>query len=123
MERPTVLLALDGDQNSYVEALKLAGFEVLTDETGVTKRLASGQALDLAVLDCDLAAAGHLYAQLHGATPVPTLLIFQDEPPAYATGSKTHATRDEYALKPVPAEALVCRLEALLVPYNRDAPE
>ena len=122
MERPTVLLALDGDREPYAEALKLAGFDVLTDESGVTKRLASAQPLDLAVLDCDLAAAGDLYAQLHGATPVPTLLIFQDEPPAYATGSNSHVMRDEYALKPVPAEALVYRLQALLIRYNRAVP-
>jgi len=122
MERPTVLLALEGDSRPYAEVLHLAGFEVITEESAVTERLAKGLGLDLAVLDCDLASAGDLYAQLHGVTPVPTLLIFATEPPAYATGSNSHATRDEYALKPVNADALVYRLQALLIRYNRALP-
>ncbi len=122
MERPTVLLALEGDNRPFVEALHLAGFDVLTDETAITARLADGLPFDLAVLDCDAAPAADLYAALHGVTPVPTLLIFGTEPPSYATGSNSHATRDEYALKPVPAEALVYRLQALLIRYNRALP-
>jgi pilus assembly protein CpaE len=123
MERPTVLLALVGDDGPYIRALHLAGFDVLTDATGITERLANGLALDLAVLDCDVGTAADLYALLHGVTPVPpTLLLFGQEPPAYATGSSSHAKRDEYALKPVPAEALVYRLQALLIRYNRALP-
>jgi pilus assembly protein CpaE len=77
--------------------------------------------VDLAVLDCDVYDAATLYAELHGVTPVPTILVFADEPPAWATGSHTQATRDEYALKPLSADALVYRLQALQIRYNRGA--
>src|ERR1700693_3638352 len=113
MERPTVLLALEGDNRPFVEALHLAGFDVLTDETAITERLADGLPLDLAVLDCDVASAADLDAALNGVPPAPPLLIFGTEPPSYATESNSRATRDEYALKPVPAEAVVYRLQAL----------
>ena len=122
MERPTVLLAMLGNPRPYVDALQNAGFDTLTDEGAVTDRLASGHSVDLAVLDCDLATAGEIYAELHGVTPVPTILVFADEPPLYATGNGSHATRDEYALKPLPADALVYRLEAMLIRYNRAVP-
>jgi pilus assembly protein CpaE len=122
MERPTVLLALQGNPSPYVDALHVAGFDILTDPSMVIERLANGGGVDLAVLDCDLAIAADLYAELHGVTPVPTILVFADEPPAYATGAHSHATRDEYALKPLPADALVYRLQALLIRYNRALP-
>lgn len=122
MERPTVLLALLGNPRPYVDALQNAGFDTLTDGFALADHLANGKALDLAVLDCDLATAPEVYAELHGVSPVPTILVFSDEPPAYAVGSTSHATRDEYALKPLPADALVYRLEALLIRYNRSVP-
>ncbi len=122
MERPTILLVLEGDSSTYLEALHLAGFDALTDEAALTERLANGRPPDLAVLDCDVASAGDLYAQLHGVTPVPTLLIFAEEPPAFATSSNSHATRDEYALKPVFPDALVYRLQALLIRYKLALP-
>ncbi len=118
MERPTVLLALD-NPNAYVEALQVAGFDVVTDAWVGTQRLADGEGIDLAVLDCDLMGAGQLYDELHGVSPVPMILVFTDEPPAFATGNQSHATRDEYALKPLPADALVFRLQALQIRYNR----
>ena len=120
-ESPTVLLALDGDDRPYVTALGLAGFDVLTMES-IAERLAEGLPPDLAVVDCDMATAPELYSDLHGVIPVPTLLIFQDEPPAYATNGSSHAVRDEFALKPLSAEALVYRLQALLIRYNRAVP-
>ncbi len=120
MERPTVLLALQGYTSPYIDALHVAGFEVLTDPSVVTDRLTTGVSVDLAVLDCDLPLVSELYAELHAGTPVPTILVFADEPPAWATGSNTQATRDEYALKPLPADALVYRLQALQIRYNRN---
>jgi len=122
MERPSVLLALQGNPRPYIEALEAAGFDTLLDESVVAERLANGVGVDLAVLDCDLPNASEVYADLHGLTPVPTILVFADEPPAYATGTNSHATRDEYALKPMPADSLVYRLEALLIRYNRALP-
>lgn len=89
----------------------------------IAERLASGLPPDLAVVDCDLTIAQDLYGDLHGLIPVPTLLIFQDEPPEYATRvGSSHAVRDEYALKPLSAEALVYRLQALLIRYHRALP-
>lgn len=119
MERPSVLLALQGNPHAYVDALQVAGFDVVTDAWIGTQRLADGQGIDLAVLDCDLLGASELYDELHGVSPVPTILVFADEPPAFATGNQSHATRDEYALKPLPADALVFRLQALQIRYNR----
>ena len=116
MERPTVLLAMQGYTTPYVDALHAAGFDVLTDPLAL---LAAGAGVDLAVLDCDTFDASTVYAELHGETPVPTILIFANEPPVWAIGSNTQATRDEYALKPLPADALVYRLQALQIRYNR----
>ena len=118
MERPTVLLAMQGYTTPYVDALHVAGFDVLTDPVALPERLA-GPGVDLAVLDCDIFDASTVYAELHGTTPVPTILIFANEPPAWAIGSNTQATRDEYALKPLSADALVYRLQALQIRYNR----
>ena len=122
MERPTVLLALLGNPRPYVDALQTAGFDTLTDNETAAEHLASGKNIDLAVLDCDLVNADEIYAELHGVAPVPTILVFSDVPPTYAMGGSSHATRDEYALKPLPADSLVYRLEALLIRYNRAVP-
>jgi pilus assembly protein CpaE len=121
LERPTVLLAMQGYTTPYVDALRVAGFEVLTDSLDVAGLIATGPGVDLAVLDCDVPDASTVYAELHGMTPVPTILIFEYEPPAWAIGSNTQATRDEYALKPLPADALVYRLQALQIRYSRGA--
>lgn len=121
MERPTVLLAMQGYTTPYVDALHVAGFDVLTDPLALAEMLVSGPGVDLAVLDCDIFDASTVYAELHGVTPVPTILIFAEEPPLWAIGSNTQATRDEYALKPLPADALVYRLQALQIRYNRGA--
>ena len=122
MERPTVLLAMQGYTTPYVDALRVAGFEVLTDTLDLAALIATGPGVDLAVLDCEIPDASTVYAELHGMAPVPTILIFEYEPPVWAIGSNTQATRDEYALKPLPADALVYRLQALQIRYNRGAP-
>ena len=116
MERPTVLLAVDGEASSYIAALERAGFaprlvSAADDEAPV----------DLAVLDCD-GAAGEvttLYAALHGGHPTPTLLLIgpSTELPAGVGGSG-----DELALKPLAPEALVYRLQALLIRTGRALP-
>jgi len=121
LERPTVLLAMQGYTTPYVDALHVAGFEVLTDSSALADLLATGPGVDLAVLDCDIPDASSVYAALHGTTPVPTILIFDEEPPGWAISSGAHTTRDEYALQPLPADALVYRLQALQIRYNRGA--
>lgn len=116
MQRPTVLLALGEDPGAYLTALAAAGFEVSFELTPETRP-------DLAVMDCDLPpdASAKLYEELHRDTPVPTLLLFGDEIPEYATTSGSSGV-DEYAIKPTPADALVYRLQALLIRGGRHMP-
>jgi pilus assembly protein CpaE len=115
MQRPTVLLALGEGFEDHAQALTAAGFELATSMP------ADGRP-DLAVIDCDLPASrcADLYVDLHGDEPVPTLLIFGDEIPEFAAeGSGGH---DEYAVKPIPAEALVYRLQALMIRAGHQVP-
>ena len=115
MEPPKILLAVNGDTERYVEALVRAGFEpaIAAPEAPVIA--------DLAVLDCDLdtdtiAAA---YASLRGEAKIPVLLLIGDttELPAGIGGAG-----DEIALKPLPPDALVYRLQALLIRGGRHLP-
>jgi ATPases involved in chromosome partitioning len=118
MERPTVLLALTEDSADYVSALERAGFDTIHDPAKADEQLRNGRTLDLAVLDCDAdrAAVDAVYAILHQERSVPTLLLFTEEPPEF----EAHAgAADELALKPLPAEALIYRLQALLIRGGR----
>jgi pilus assembly protein CpaE len=109
MQRPTVLLALGKDFGDHSDALARAGFDLRTELSPTEPRP------DLAVIDCDLPAeeAAEMYKALHSETPVPTLLIFGEEIPDFAT--QAAGGRDEYAVKPIPADALVYRLQALMI--------
>jgi pilus assembly protein CpaE len=115
MERPTVLLAMADSAPAIAADLARAGFETLTDSAAALASLTDGGRVDLAVIDCDLPAetTQQLYAAIHGDRPVPTLLLFGDEIPEFATS--TASSRDEYAVKPIPSDALVYRLQALLI--------
>lgn len=118
MERPTILLAVGADADAYVEALQRAGFEpVLIDP----EHFDATPEVDLAVLDCDLppAAVQGVYQHLHRSKVTPTLLLVGDktELPQSVGGSG-----DEVALKPLPPEALVYRLQALLIRTGRHLP-
>jgi pilus assembly protein CpaE len=123
MERPTVLLALAGDVSAHVNALAHAGFETITDGEAAARLLDDGGTIDLAVLDCDLPEhnAAYLYAALHGKNPVPTLMLFGGDIPEFATNLAAGAN-DEYAVKPLPVDALVYRLQALLIRTGRGLP-
>jgi len=115
MDRPSVALAIEGDPTEHYEALHRAGFEVLTTDDST--------AASLAVIDCDLPTTlvNDLYAAMHGEVPVPTLLLVGEtsELPANLGGS---GMTDEVALKPIPAEALVYRLQALMIRTGRHLP-
>jgi pilus assembly protein CpaE len=116
MQRPTVLLALGEGFEDHAQALTAAGFELATALPTDNGRP------DIAVIDCDLPATrcAELYAELHGEKPVPTLLIFGEEIPEFAAeGSGGH---DEYAVKPIPADALVYRLQALMIRSGHQVP-
>lgn len=117
MERPTVLLAVDGDAESYFQALERAGFA----PTRATDGSVPDGSFDLAVIDCDLGGdvAASVYAALQENRTVPVLLMLGDgiEVPA-GLGTKA----DELALKPLPPDALVYRLQALLIRGGRHLP-
>ncbi len=116
MQRPTVILALADDPGAHRHALTAAGFDVL-DELPEDRTL-----VDLAVLDCDLPAteAEALFAQLHDGTAIPTLLLFGESIPEFAT-SHSHP-KDEFAVKPVAGESLVYRVQALLIRGGKHMP-
>ncbi len=117
MERPTVLLAIDGDAESHLEALERAGFAP-TRAIGAEFPVGS---FDLGVIDCDLGAgmAISVYAALQMNATVPVLLMLGDgmDVPA-GLGAKA----DELALKPLLPDALVYRLQALLIRGGRRLP-
>jgi pilus assembly protein CpaE len=115
MERPTVLLAVEGESESYVDAFAHAGFEPKTFDGTM-----AGDPHDLAVVDCDLGddVVTAIYESLHGMG-VPVLLLLgpgKDVPPGVGGGT------DDIALKPMPAEAMVYRLQALLIRSGRHLP-
>src|SRR5437762_8478212 len=112
MERPNVLLALPDSELAGAEAaLRRAGLEPIRLDESSTH-------VDLAAIDCDEQPemARQLHATLHDGRSVPTILIFGDEPPDYGTRG------DEYAMKPCPPEALIYRLQAMLIRSGRPLP-
>lgn len=115
MERPKILLAIEGDSEGYADALARAGFETVRFDDD-----AAAEA-DMAVIDCDLEAAvvKKSYAALHADREVPALLLM-DQETTLPSGVGGHG--DEFALKPIPADALVYRLQALLIRAGRQLP-
>jgi len=125
MDRPSVLLALEGRRMSYEDALTAAGFEVFdVEHEDAFSRLTGADAFDLAVIDCDRGSAGdeELFTFLHGTRSVPTIVLFSDDIPDWAVDSTEGSNSDEYARKPLPPEALVYRLQALLIRAGRPMP-
>ncbi len=117
MERPIILLAVEGETEPYADALRRAGFEpIMFGTEGV-----GPAAADLAVIDCDLDArtVSALYEALHAAKSVPTLLLIG---PSSELPSGLGATGGEVAMKPLPPDALVYRLQALLIRTGRHLP-
>jgi pilus assembly protein CpaE len=114
MQRPSVLLAMEGDLEGYADSLTRAGFEPLG-------AAAMGELHDLAVIDCDLDAAtvSGVYASVRqrGTTPILLLVGVDSQLPEGVGG-----TSDEIALKPVPPDALVYRLQALLIRGGHSLP-
>ncbi|MGH2427689.1 MAG: AAA family ATPase [Candidatus Limnocylindria bacterium] len=123
MERPSVLLAIDGEPSEHIEALTRAGFDATAiDPMGATTTLPE-RAPDLAVIDCDLPAERFmtLYQALHAEQTVPTLLMVGLET-VLPKGIGSGRVADEVALKPVAPESLVYRLQALLIRTGRHLP-
>jgi MinD-like ATPase involved in chromosome partitioning or flagellar assembly len=120
MDRPTILLAVTDQADSYVTALERAGFEPLTVDPSVLDAL---PAVDLGVIDCDLPAefVTKAYQRLHSGSSTPTLLLV-GEGTALPDGVGAPGDEVALALKPLPAEALVYRLQALLIRTGRSLP-
>ncbi len=117
MERPTVLLAVEGDSSHYLEALERAGFASIQATVGS----APAGSFDLAVIDCDLGAdiSAALYASVAAQGNVPVLLMLGETmeiPKGFGT------TANELAMKPIAADALVYRLQALLIRGGQHLP-
>jgi pilus assembly protein CpaE len=125
MNRPSVLLALDGWSSSYEDAMTDAGFEaVAADREEALAWLSGDGQIDLAVIDCDRGQPGdaELFAFLHSTQRVPTIVLFTNDIPDWAVDANPGASRDEYARKPIPPEALVYRLQAMLIHNGREVP-
>lgn len=121
MDRPTVLLAVNGSTDAYAEALGRAGFETTVIDPA---RPEATPAVQLAVLDCDLPAeiVTSVSGFLQDGKRTPTVLLVGaggDVPDVAGASTDDIAL----ALKPVPPEALVYRLQALLIRTGRELPD
>jgi pilus assembly protein CpaE len=117
MERPTVLLAVTSEADDYRPALTQAGFDVRSADDAA----ANGAGLDLAIVDCDLPPAE--FARVHAMierTTTSTLLLLGERLPELPSSV---AGRDDIAVKPLPADALIFRLQAMLIRSGRALPE
>jgi len=115
MERPKILLAVDRDSESYADALSRAGFEPTTADA------ASSTGADMAVIDCDLDPERFLaaYGVSRIAESIPVLLLVS---PDSDLPDGVGGAGDEVALKPVPPEAIVYRLQAMLIRTGKHLP-
>ena len=114
MERPKILLAVDRDSESYADALTRAGFEPTTADPATS-------AADMAVIDCDLDPdrfiAAYRASRSVGEIPVLLLVSPESDLPDGVGGAG-----DEVALKPIPPEAIVYRLQAMLIRTGKHLP-
>ena len=114
MERPKILLAVDRDSESYADALTRAGFEPTTVDTATS-------AADMAVIDCDLDPERFIaaYRASRSAGDIPVLLLVS---PESDLPDGVGGAGDEVALKPIPPEAIVYRLQAMLIRTGKHLP-
>jgi MinD-like ATPase involved in chromosome partitioning or flagellar assembly len=118
MERPTILLAVAEGGDAYVDALTKAGFEPVSVDPSHVQNVPH---VDMGVIDCDLPpeVVTAVYQQLHGSGVTGTLLLVgvaTELPEGVGAGG------DAVALKPIPPDALVYRLQALLIRSGRHLP-
>jgi pilus assembly protein CpaE len=102
-----------------------AGFEAIAaDREEALQWLSGDSQIDLAVIDCDRAQPGdeELFTFLHSTQRVPTIVLFSGDIPDWAVDPNPAGSRDEYARKPIPPEALVYRLQAMLIHGGREVP-
>ena len=118
MERPTILLAVAEGGDAYIDALTRAGFDPVSVDPAHVQNVPH---VDMGVIDCDLPpeVVTAVYQQLQGSGVSGTLLLVgvaTELPEGVGTGG------DEVALKPIPPDALVYRLQALLIRSGRHLP-
>lgn len=125
MNRPSVLLAMDEASSSYEDAVTEAGFDAIpVDRQEAMAWLTGDASIDLAVIDCDRGQLGdeELFRFLHSTRHVPTIVLFSNDIPDWAVDPSPGAKGDEYARKPLPPEALIYRLQAMLIHSGRAVP-
>jgi MinD-like ATPase involved in chromosome partitioning or flagellar assembly len=118
MERPTILLAVAEGADAYVDALTKAGFEPVSIDPAHVQNVPH---VDMGVVDCDLPpeVVTAVYQQLQGSGVSGTLLLVgvaTELPEGVGAGG------DEVALKPIPPDALVYRLQAFMIRSGRHLP-
>jgi pilus assembly protein CpaE len=121
MQRPTVLLAMLGGADAHAEALRRAGFEPITVPNG---DMPPDTTVDLAVLDCDLpdVLVVATYNALGDGPRTPAILLVNPDSPQIPDGIGGGSVHDEVALKPIEPEALIYRLQALMIRSGRGLP-
>lgn len=117
MKRPVILIALGGESAPFVDALQRAGFDAVDPDALEVM----GRTADLGVIDCDLdeTTVRYVYDVLHVDPAIPTLLLLGE---SSHLGPGLGGVGDEVALKPLRPEALVYRLQALLIRTGRNLP-
>jgi len=114
MESPRVLLAAHEDAAAIAAALTRAGFEVIGSEEAFETALVAGTRPDLAVIDADLAPSivRRVHRRLNEDGPVQALILLGDDAGEL---DDVWQVSDEFVLKPTQADAIVYRLQALLI--------
>ncbi|MCC6619338.1 MAG: AAA family ATPase [Chloroflexi bacterium] len=121
MDRPTILLAMSGQADTYVDALQRAGFDPITLGPDTVTAVPTA---DLAVVDCDLPSelVTTVMGALRSGRGAPTLLLVgegSDVPEVAGSAGDDVAL----ALKPMPPDGLVYRLQAMLIRTGRELPD
>lgn len=114
MERPRVLVAAHDDAAAIAGALARAGFEVIGSEEDFEVALAEGRTPEMAVIDADLSSSTvrRIHRRLNEANPVPSLILLGDEAGEL---DDLWQVSDEFVVKPILPNALVYRLQAVLI--------
>jgi pilus assembly protein CpaE len=116
MDRPSVLLAVtSADADAYRAALTGAGFDVTDPTSDLIAHRPS-----LAIIDCDLPtdAFDAARAAVNGMEGVATMLLLGETLPELGDSEM----RNDIAVKPLPADALVFRLQAMLIRAGKTLP-
>jgi pilus assembly protein CpaE len=114
MERPRVLLAAHDDAADIAQALVRAGFEVIGSEEAFEATIVEGHRPEFAIIDADLppSVVRRVHRRLNDSGPVATLILLGDEAGEL---DDVWQVSDEFVVKPVLSDALVYRLQALLI--------